>query len=66
MSAPYFIEAELGRDPGHEDQLPRYIGPFESEEAAATYIDSRGPLWGSWSTIRAIAPGESDWKGNRA
>lgn len=65
-SASVFIEAELGRDEGHAVQLPRYIGPFESDEAAHAYIDSLGPLWGSWSTIRAIAPGESDQKGSRA
>ncbi|MBT2484776.1 MULTISPECIES: hypothetical protein [unclassified Microbacterium] len=63
---PFFIEAELGRDSGHSDQLPRYIGPFASVDDAEAYVASQGPLWGSWITIRATAPGETDSRGYRA
>jgi hypothetical protein len=57
MPEQYVIVTEsLSRDPEGRQPLPTLIGPFESRDSAAEWVQAQAPLWGSWLVTELAAP----------
>ena len=52
----YIIEAYASYDPPQAERLPKFIGPFRSDEAAIQFMTDEGPLYGSWMVVQLAAP----------